>query len=475
MKRPRSAFLLLVCALLIPSLAAAAQIRVYVAEFSVTPPDAGSLKRSLQSLLLSRMASGMITPVTAASEADVVITGSYTRLGKVFSLDAVARFGSGRTLGTAFEQGESQDDVIPALGKISATLKAEIQQGYPQTPAAAPAALPQEDPLQAAGRQGKTVWLSKRIDNAQISLAPAMTHAEGREFFVAETNSLRLYRQEKTLKLLAEVEFPLREKVIAIDSVGPDKNGNPRVYVTVMDGGAPASKIFSFENAKLKAVATGLPYLFRAIAMNGGKSRIYAQQMGLSKDFFGDLYEISDNDAKIELKNPIKLPRYANLFNYNRVNGTDGKSYAIVLNTDGYLVIYSDAGKMLWRSAEKYGGSETSIHREGGSNMKETEEKLRLRFIDQRITVTQNGEIIIPQNSGAFVVGDNRSYSKYALISFSWDGLTLEERWRSKESQNYLADYYFDADAHEVVLLEVVQKEGFFTNGGSAIRVIRAE
>lgn len=471
MKRSHIAFFLLVCALFTPSLAAAAQIRAYVAEFSVTPPDAGGLKTTLQALLLSRMASETITPVTAASEADVIITGSYTRLGKIFSLDVVAKISSGRTLATAFEQGESQDDVIPALGKISTQLKAGIQQRYPQAPVAPPAAASQEHPHQTAGQQGKTVWLSQRIDNAQVALAPGLTSAEGREFFVAKTHSLRLYRQAKTLKLLAEVEFPLRERVIAIDSAGPDKNGNPRVYVTVMDGDAPASKIFSYEGAKLKTVATELPYLFRAIALNGGGRKIYAQQMGLSKNFFGDLYEVSDNGAKVELENPVKLPRYANIFNYNRVNGPDGKSYAIALNPDGYLVIYSDAGQALWTSAEKYGGSETYLYREEGTNVKDT----RWHFIDQRITVTQNGEIILPQNSGFFVVGDNHSYSKYALISFSWDGVALEERWRSKQSQNYLADYYFDAETQEMVLLEVVQKEGLFTNGGSAIRVIRAE
>jgi len=474
MKKSTVAILLLACALLIPSLATAAQIRAYVAEFTVTPPDAGGLKSTLQTLLSSRMASDAITPVATPSEADVIVSGSYTQLGKVFSLDAVARVTSGKTLATVYEQGENQDDLIPAIGRISAKLKAELAQRYPQAAVASPTASPQAQAAQSAVTLGNTLWLSKRIVGAQAALAPGLTRAEGREFFVAENHALRLYRQENTLKLLAEVEFPLREKVIAIDSVGPDQNGNPRVYVTIMDGEAPASKIFTFEGARLKQVATKLPYLFRAIALNGGTNRIYAQQMGISEDFYGDLFEISDTGAKIELKNPIKLPRYANIFNYNSVSGPDGKSFPTVLSSDGYLIVYSDAGDEIWRSTEKFGGSETYFQREIG-NVRDPSEKIRWRFIDQRITVTRNGEVMVPQNSGFFVLGNARSYSKYSLVSLTWNGSSLEERWRTKLSQNYLADYYLDQQAREIVLLEVVQKEGIFGKGGSAIRVIRAD
>lgn len=468
MKRPAVAILLLTCAFLLPSMASAAQIRAYVAQFAVTPQDAGSLKSTLQTLLSSRMASEAITPVSSASEADVVITGSYTQFGKVFSLDAVAKLGSGSTLATVFEQGENQDDLIPALGRMSVKLKTEMLLRYVQPPAAKS----QLQPSQPAGPKVRPAWISQRIVGAQAALAPGLARAEGKEFFVAESHALRLYRQEKNLKLLAEVKFPQQEKVIAIDSAGPDQNGNPRVYVTIMSGDTPASQIFCFEDAKLKPVATNLPYLFRAIALNGAKSRIYAQQMGVSEDFFGDLFEVSETGSKIELKNPIKLPRYANIFNYNRISGPDGTNYTTVLSTGGYLIVYTEAGEEIWRSTEKFGGSETYFLRESGTGTREPDEKIKWRFIDQRITVTGDGEVIVPQNEGFFVLGNSRSYSKHTLVGFSWNGSSLEERWRTKLNQNYLADYFLDAQTGEMVLLEVVQKEGIFGKGGSAVRVI---
>jgi hypothetical protein len=271
------------------------------------------------------------------------------------------------------------------------------------------------------------------------------------------------------------VQFPLKEKIISVDCTGPDQDGTSRVFVTIMDGESPASKVFSYHDKQLKLVASKLPYLFRAIAFNGGESKIYAQEMGITEDYFGDLYEASLSGATVEKKNPIKLPRYANIFNYNRVTGPDGKSYATVLSTDGYLVVCSLDGEEIWRSTEKFGGSETFFQRDNANNVKDTFEKARWRFIDQRITVTRDGQIIVPQNYGFFVVGNNRSYSKYSLISFNWTGSSMEERWRTKQSQNYLADYFFDEVSREFVLLEVVQKEGLFGSGGSTVRVIRAD
>jgi len=479
MKRSIVAFLLLACTLFIPALATAGPIKAYVAEFAITPQEAGGLKTTLQTLLSSRMASEAILPVTAAAEAEVLITGSYTQIGKVFSLDAVAKLSSGRTLSTVFEQGESQDDLIPALGKISAKLKAEILQRYPQASAPAPAA-PRAatiaaEPVQTGSLPGSSVWLSQRVKGAQMGLTPALSRGEGREFFLAESHALRVYRQEKTLKLLTEVQLPLSEKIISVDCAGADQDGSLRVYVTIMEGEAPASKIYRYQDKQLKLVASKLPYLFRAIALNGGESKIYAQEMGITEDFFGDLYEVSLTGANVEKKNPIKLPRYANIFNYNRVTGPDGKNYATVLSSDGYLVVYSQEGEEIWRSSEKFGGSETFFLRDNATNVKDTYEKARWRFIDQRITVTKDGQIIVPQNYGFFVVGNNRSYSKYSLVSFNWTGSSMEERWRTKQSQNYLADYFFDQESREFVLLEVVQKEGLFGSGGSTVRVIRAD
>ena len=475
MKRSLGAMLLLACALLIPSLATAAPIKAFVTEFNVTPPETGGLKSSLQILLSSRIASEEISLTSATVDADVIVTGSYTQIGKVFSLDAVARLASGKTVASAFEQGESLDDLIPALGRISARLRGEIVKGVQAREVAparavlapAPAREPSSEIVRQEFPKGST---SERIDGAQVSLAPVGP----KEYLITDGDTLRLYRQGDKLKPVAEAKLSVRLKALAVDTV-TDEAGKTLAYLSVIDSEVPASRIYAVANDKLQLVAENLPYLFRSVALNGGPKRLYAQEMGRTEDYYGDVFEASFADGSVKLKNPIKMPRYGNIFNFNTFRDAAGKTLTTVFSETGYLLVYNDQGEEIWRSSDKFGGSETYFQRRDKESERLTANPFRTRFIDQRIGVTDQGEVMVPQNSGFLVLGNQRSYSKYSVITFVWNGSSLEERWRTKLNQNYLSDFYFDAKTRDLVLLEVVQKSGLFGKGGSAVRVIRAE
>ena len=58
------------------------------------------------------------------------MTGTYVTIGKVFSVDAMAKTTGGMTLTRAFVQGEGQDELIPAMGKLADKLSAELNKIY---------------------------------------------------------------------------------------------------------------------------------------------------------------------------------------------------------------------------------------------------------------------------------------------------------------------------------------------------------
>ena len=478
MKRPVVAVLILVGSLLIPLAASADQIRAFVTEFTVSPAESGDLKNTLKRLLSSRLSGDGITPVDAPSEADVIVSGSFTQLGKIFSLDAVVKTAAGKPLATAFEQGDSPDSMIPAVGKISAKLKEDILKQYQQK-AAAPLPAVTAAPLPAVNaapsgdivRQGvSTNWTSKRITGAKSSLAPG--HAK--DFFLAGGDSFGLYRQGASVALINEVKLPSPQKLLAVDSV--QSGDQIMAFVSIMDRESPSSRVYTVVNDKLKLVAKDLPYLFRTIALNGGPKLLYAQETGRIEDFHGDLHEASFSNGSLKLKNPIKLPKFANIFNFNSFRDPSGNSYTTAFSEGGYLIVYSDKGEELWRSNEKFGGSENSFQRRHtAANEWASGVPFKSRFLDQRIFVTEKGEIIVPQNDGFFVLGDSRSYTKHSVVAFGWNGSALEERWRTKLSKNYLADYFYEPRAKELVLLEVVQKGGVINKGASTLRVIPVE
>ncbi|KAF0219800.1 MAG: hypothetical protein FD174_1813 [Geobacteraceae bacterium] len=471
--------------------AAAAQIKAYVGEFAVSGMQGrDELKGTLQTLLSSRLNDETILTVDAATGADVLVSGSYVVIGKVYSLDAVAKEPSGRVLTRVFEQGEGQDELIPAVGRIAQKLKSEILKSHAQVTtaplAAAPPVVPKPEAAvpapaeivkpQPAAKDVASGWISQRIAGAMTGLAVGRTVGDGeRELFVAGSHTLKFYRQGKELKLVAEYAFKTDEQVLGIDTADLDGDGKPEIYVTAMSGEALASQVWTVDGDNLKKIAGALPYYFRAIALEGKEKRVYAQQMGRDADFYGNVHELVKIGEKYDLKTPITLPRFGHIYNFNRFTDGAGKSHYVVINEDGYLVVYSVDGEELWRSSDKFGGSEMYFKRDDITRMRFTGDQYRWIFLEQRIAVNKAGEIIVPRNSGTFVVGNNRSYRKNSVFCFTWNGSSLEEKWRTKENQNYLADFSYDEAGKELILLEVVKKEGIVDKGASAVSIKRVE
>jgi hypothetical protein len=171
------------------------------------------------------------------------------------------------------------------------------------------------------------------------------------------------------------------------------------------------------------------------------------------------------------MKNPLKLPRFGYLNNFNQLKDGAGNLLTLVFNDDGYLIVFDQQGKELWRSTDKLGGSDVSYKLDDSQNMRFTGSRYRWRFLDQRITVLASGEVVVPQNSGTFVVGNQRLYKKSTVYGFAWNGSILEERWHLKENPSYLADYVLDEERKELLLLQVVKKAGIKEKGASVLAV----
>ena len=193
----------LLAVLLVPLVALpafGAQVRVFVADMNALGvQNRDDMKVTLQMLLSSRLTGDKIIAVSSASEADVIVSGTYVIIGKVFSMDALAKTTTGKTLTRAFVQGEGQDELIPAVGKLADKLSVELGKVYssgqdlavhisPVLPAQVPLSAPKSDLIKneqqlriaPAGEfikpreqeQGNTGgWLSKRLDGAANLMA----------------------------------------------------------------------------------------------------------------------------------------------------------------------------------------------------------------------------------------------------------------------------------------------------------------
>ncbi|MCM2357243.1 MAG: VCBS repeat-containing protein [Geobacteraceae bacterium] len=496
MKRLWIIFGLLLLPGLLPAYAGAAPVTAYVEPFSVVGAagDAG-LPATLQTLLSSRLSGESVQVQDSAKGARLLIKGTYIRFGRIFSIDVTARDAAGGVLARTYEQGEGEEAVLPAISRLAEKLVPLLTAARPQAQAApaqapptatapAPAvavaaplkAAPDIIKAEAAGTSGTAGVVGQRLTGVYIGLAPLRTLEGGeRELYLLRERGLQVVRHGARTEQLAEVNFGPDEKALTVDSADLDGDGLPEAYLTVMRGEELASQVWIFKDNRLTRLADNLPYFFRSLAAPGGGSRLYAQQMGRSDDFYGPVYELKKGSKGFELQNPLKLPKIAHIFNFNRFADRDGNSRSVVLHPDGYLVVFSETGEELWRSNDKYGGSELYFSRDDLQNIRVTGSAIRKIFLEQRLAVTKGGELIVPQNSGFFVVGASRSFSKNSIFAFAWNGVALEERWRTRVSQNYLADYFLDEERKELILLEVVKKAGIMEKGASAVTIKRVE
>ncbi|MDO9067182.1 MAG: VCBS repeat-containing protein [Deltaproteobacteria bacterium] len=478
----------------------AGQLRVFVADMNaVGVSNKDEMKITLQTLLASRLNSEQIVSVASASEADVLVTGTYVSIGKVFSVDALAKTTGGKSLTRAFVQGDNQDELIPSIGQLATKLSADLAKLFAASSAtsssltlgAPAAASPRNMDIIRTDQVRRTQtsefikprdyergsiggWISKRLVGATNLMATGRTLPDGsREIFLAEDRRISYFRQGADMKLVTDIELRNTEKIVSIDTI--ETGNNLELYVSVMREEDLASMVFQVQGDKLVRLAENIPYFFRTISLLGSAKKLYAQGTGRDADFFGNVSEASRAGNSISLKNPIKMPRFGNIYTFNQFRDSAGELFTVIINPDNYLVVFDNQQNELWRSNDKFGGSELYFLREDLENVRTTGDKYRWVFMNQRIQVTSSGEVIVGKNDGFWILGNSRSYKKGAVHCLVWNGSSLEEKWRTRDTQNYMPDYFFDEGRNELLMLQTVQRPGISARGASSLAIKKVE
>lgn len=491
-------------------------LRVFVGDMTVVGGQAKEeTKAALQALLASRISGTRILAVGSAAEAEVTVNGTYLALGRQYSLDAVAKNAGGQTVARSFVQGEGgQEALFAAVGTLADKLSVEVlkqvdagtiprvgrvivtppQQGQSaKTPgsndiirsgAVAQSGdlqrMPQGDIIrpQSFYRGAPRTGEIKRLEGAVNLLAPGGTDADGKRLiFMAQDRSLQLYLEGEG-RPITGFTLSAVEKIVGLDYVDADGNGTPELYVSVVKQDEVLSQIWELKRNKLVKVADNIPYFFRSIALAGGPVRLYAQEQGRKEEqFYGDVFEVARQGKKIIRKTKMSMPRYGNLYSFNQFKAESGELLTLVYHENNYLIVYDKQHKELWRSNDAFGGSELFYQVEDLDRFRVHGDKYRWFFMNQRIQVTSKQEILVGKNDGFWVLGNARMYKRGAVYSLYWNGAALEEIWRTKDTQNYMPDFYYDEAKSELLLLQLTQREDVVMRlkGASALQIKKVE
>lgn len=502
-------------ALAVPAFAAA-PLRVYVGEFNaVGVASKDETKVMLQSLLASRISSDKLLAVATAAEAEVLVTGTYISIGKQYNIDAVAKTVAGQTVTRSFVQGEGgQEALFAAVPKLAEKLSADLVRqsdlaAIQRIPVGAPLAAvvpvvqapaPNPDIIRssAAGQPGDLQRIPqgdiirpqafyrgapnkgeiKRLDGMYNLLAVTEPDASGKRLlFMAQNQSLQVLR-EGEMRPITGFSLAANQKIVGVDYIDADGSGKPELYVTIVTGGDVESQVWELKNNKLVKLAEKIPYFFRSIALAGGPMKLYAQEQGRGDEqYYGDVFEVVRQGKKIIRKTKIAMPRYGNVNSFNQFKHESGELLTVVYHEHNYLIVYDKEQKELWRSNDAFGGTELYYQVEDLDGSWRLGDKNKWFFINQRIIVTSKQEVLTCKNDGFFVIGNARMYKRGAVYSLYWNGAALEEVWRTKDTQNYMPDFWFDEKKSELLLLQLTQREDVLmrTKGASALQIKKVE
>lgn len=510
--------MMVVCLALATPVVAEGPLRVYVGEFNaVGVADKDNTKAALQALLASRLNSDRLLTVSSAAEAELLVGGTYLSIGKQYNLDAFARTAGGQTVGRSSVQGEGgQEALFGAVGSLAEKLSADLLKkaeagSVPRLALAAPAPLAAPVPVAAPQPQNDTIARPvqptnagdlqraqqgdvirplpfyrgapnsgeiKRLDGMYNLLTVGPRDAKGRRMlFMAQNQSVAaLWEGEQ--RPFTGFGLKANQKVIALDYVDGDNNGTPELYVTIVANGEVESQIWELKNNRLVKLAEKVPYFFRSIALAGGPLKLYVQEQSRDEQqYYGDVYEAVLQGKKIVKKTKISMPRYGNLYSFNQFRHHNGELLTVVYHESNYLVVYNKDHKELWRSNDAFGGSELFYQVEDLDRVRVHGDQYRWYFVNQRIQVTSKQELLVGKNDGFFVLGNARMYKKGAVYSLYWNGAALEEVWRTKDTQNYMPDFWFDEQASQLLVLQLTQREDpiMRTKGATALQIKKVE
>ncbi|NCO52792.1 MAG: hypothetical protein GW875_11940 [Deltaproteobacteria bacterium] len=269
----------------------------------------------------------------------------------------------------------------------------------------------------------------------------------------------------------AEINLKKNLSYLAIDSLDLNQNGRPEIFLSAVRNGSPASEVYEFDGQKLSEVAQGLPMLFRTIDHpNRGKLLLAQKRHDLSIPFSErpQLTVFAEGEYRAEAEFPLPFP--VNIYGFAPLIMDDNTEAAVYLSHTDYLKVKNSEGSDLYESADYFGGSEVML---GLKSLDRDDVKVPY-FVPLRL-IAANGAFLVPQNEGQRTTLAWRKYNKSRVVSLKWNGLALEEQWKTSDQAGQTADLaYADIDNDgqpELVLGVNFVRKGLFNTPKSALIV----
>jgi hypothetical protein len=314
------------------------------------------------------------------------------------------------------------------------------------------------------------------------------------ETVMIDTNTVYIYQKKgDQFRLVHKISGKSYDNYIAVDVADINQNGVKEIIVSGYTGKIVNSFVIEFRDGKFVTIASNLRWFMRVINNASGVPILLGQRIGMDKAFDTPIHEIRWENGEYREGRKMLIPQGLSVYGLtlDRI-GTSGPEKIIALNRDDYLYIYDQTDKplskvaifggsneLIWKSADVYGGSNTYIDPLSGAPDIRTENEIEGTYINLRILTYDTNkdgkrEIIIVKNISptARTFQRIKLFTSAEVYNLEWDGMGMQENWRTKKISGYVADYQFkdiDNDGENEVVLALVLSTGASVKGRSVI------
>jgi len=464
--------------------ALAATTRIVVKPFTIEAEEPYPfLEKGIFKMLFSRLqipgtSRPMLETDPEAGTADYVLTGNILIFGEGISTDArLVDAKTGAPVLSFNRLGETKGDALAHVNMLADEIKSEVL-GITSGAKAAPQATEQpavEDQARIRGEEPTaTLWRSQTFDEGIISLALADVTGDGRnETVIASRSSMTLMTREgKALKKIAAFETGMNLEILTVDAGDINGNKKAEIYLTCIDQRTkrPSSLVVEWNGTGFTTLMDNDSRLFRVMETKTRGTLLFGQTpRDKDKMLDGQVSQLSwQGNALVE--SPYKLPGEATLYSFTFGDVMNNGSEAIItLTLDGRIEVFSDDGRMAWKSPEGYGGSANYLEYKGYLYNRNDGFQMSRFFLQQRLFVAdldgdgKNSLIVVKNVDEAGVLKKTRFFSKGIILSLAWDEMGLAPEGRTRSFPGYFSDYTIgdmDNDGKQELVFAISRSEG---------------
>jgi len=269
---------------------------------------------------------------------------------------------------------------------------------------------------------------------------------------ISDGQGVFIYDLEKSgIKQVASVPGITTDNIISLDAADINGNGVAEIFVTNFTTSGLRSYVLEYRDGKFVKIWDDVPMHFRVLEGADGRPRLYAQAGASDKPFDGLVRQYNWAGGRYAPGQAVALPKqFSAIYGFGLADlDGEGAPKALILDQMDYLRVFDRGGTEIYRSSDRYGGSETVLEYDpehAGSNP--TSGILPKRFVVQGRMYFQdilgNGkkQLVLPRNTPSTgYVFNTRLYDKGKIFGLAWDGIGMQAVWETRELPGYIADF----------------------------------